>query len=78
MGARRRYDDEDDYDRRRGFRCPYCGTDEPPIRRSRVSTGGWIVFVALLFVCLPLFWVGLLMTEEYTVCYDCGIKLGGG
>ena len=85
----RRDDDEDEDDeeeerpsRRRGssravgFRCPYCDTDETPTRRKKVSSGGWVMFVVLIFLCLPLCWLGLLMTEDTKVCSDCGIKLG--
>jgi DNA-directed RNA polymerase subunit RPC12/RpoP len=60
-----------------GFRCPYCNATTPPFRGQRISTGGWITFAVLMFVCLPLFWIGLLMKEDYTQCSNCGIKLGG-
>jgi DNA-directed RNA polymerase subunit RPC12/RpoP len=60
-----------------GFRCPYCGSRQLPQRRSKISAGGWVMFwILLLFLCFPLCWIGLLMKEEYLVCYDCGIKLG--
>ena len=62
--------------RRRGFECPYCGCDSSPARRSQISTAGWMVFVMMILFCLPLFWVGLLITEEYRVCRDCGARLG--
>jgi hypothetical protein len=58
-----------------GFRCPYCQTDEPPMLRRRISIGGWIVFAALLIFCFPLFWIGLLIKEDYRVCRYCKIKL---
>lgn len=58
--------------------CPYCHTHAPAIIRQRISTGGWITFVVLLFVFLPLFWIGLLIKEDYYVCCGCGIRLGGG
>ena len=58
------------------FQCPYCQTAAPPVRDSRISTGGWVVFAILVFLCLPLCWIGLLMKEDYTTCRDCGIKLG--
>ena len=59
-----------------GFSCPFCHTTSPPIRAQRISTGGWITFAVLLLVCLPLFWIGLLIKEDYTVCRACGIRLG--
>lgn len=87
--ARSRYRDDDDddddsgeYERpsrrpsRRGFRCPFCDSPEPPARREKVSAGGWVVLVVMLLFCFPLFFIGLLMKEEYRVCRDCGVKLG--
>ena len=58
------------------FSCPFCQSSTPPRSESRISTGGWVVFAILCFACLPLCWIGLLMKEDYTVCRDCGIKLG--
>ncbi|HEY9282634.1 MAG TPA: LITAF-like zinc ribbon domain-containing protein [Pyrinomonadaceae bacterium] len=57
------------------FRCPYCGTDAPPIVARRISTGGWIVFAAMLIVCFPLFFIGLLIKEEYRQCGFCRASL---
>jgi hypothetical protein len=57
------------------FRCPYCGTDAPPLVSQRISTAGWIVFAALLVFCLPLFFIGLLMKEEYRQCSFCRATL---
>ena len=61
-----------------GFRCPFCKTTRRPVIREQISVGGWIVFAVLMFVCLPLFWIGLLMKENVHYCGDCGMKLGGG
>ncbi len=59
------------------FHCPYCSSSLPPLRRTKVSSAGWILFWVLLFFTCALFcWVGLLVREEYTVCASCGIKLG--
>lgn len=63
--------------RRRNFECPYCGSTELPVKKNQISVGGWIVFAVMIFVCLPLFWIGLLMKEEVETCYDCGRKIGG-
>lgn len=75
------FDDDDERPRRRRrrsrFRCPYCDTPAPPDIVTKVSAGGWVVFVVLLFVFFPLCWLGLLMKEEYRVCQDCGVKVGG-
>jgi DNA-directed RNA polymerase subunit RPC12/RpoP len=76
----RRRADEDDYRprrRRRGFRCPYCGTDEPPDAVRYTSATGYATFVILLFMCFPLCIFGLMMKETYHRCSDCGITLGG-
>ena len=61
--------------RRRRFLCPYCGTDERPIESKRITTAGWVVFVVFLIVLWPLFWIGLLITERETRCYDCRRRL---
>ena len=52
----------------RGFRCPFCRADDPPVVREKVSAAGWIVLVVLIFFCFPLFWIGLLMKENYREC----------
>jgi hypothetical protein len=84
-GSRRR-EGEDDRDddrpsRKRGrprgqFRCPYCGSEEIPLVKKKMSTAGWIVFVVLLLACFPLCLLGLLITEEHRSCYDCGMSVG--
>jgi hypothetical protein len=58
------------------FRCPFCGSAYPPQVGQRISSDGWLVFGLLLFFCAPLFWIGLLMKEEYRVCATCGSKFG--
>ncbi len=58
-----------------GYRCPNCGTTYTPVAEQRISSGGWLVFIMLLFVCLPLFWIGLLMKEEIRVCPMCRYRL---
>jgi DNA-directed RNA polymerase subunit RPC12/RpoP len=77
MGSRRGGYDDDDRPVRRGFRCPYCGSREVPVTRSKISAAGWVTFVVLLLFCLPLFWIGLLIKEEYRECYECGMRIGG-
>jgi DNA-directed RNA polymerase subunit M/transcription elongation factor TFIIS len=64
----RRYDDG-------GFACPFCGSHDSPYTRSKISTAGWIIFAILLLVFWPLFWIGLLIKENYRVCADCGKTL---
>ena len=58
-----------------GFRCPFCGTDSPPVVQKKVSTAGWIIFIVLLIGCFPLCLIGLFVTEDFRVCGSCGIKL---
>lgn len=72
------YDDDDDSPRRRraGYSCPHCGSTHLPETRTRVSGAGWAVFVVLLLFCFPLFFIGLLIKEEYHVCSDCGMTVG--
>lgn len=71
----RRRDEDDEYDdgdrRSRRGGCRSCGCRET-IHKSEISTAGWVTFAVLLAVCWPLFWIGLLMKEEYRACADCG------
>jgi DNA-directed RNA polymerase subunit RPC12/RpoP len=57
------------------FRCPNCQSTITPIFVKKVSTNGWIVFVALLLMCVPLCWLGLLIKDEGFHCQSCGLKL---
>jgi hypothetical protein len=70
-------DEEEDRPRRRhGYECRFCGSTERPEIRQRISTGGWVLFAVLLvFLCWPLCWIGLLIKEDYSCCYDCGRPL---
>lgn len=63
-------------ERRDGFECPFCGSDEFPRVKNEVSTAGWVVFIILILFCTPLCWIGILITEEKRLCRDCGMKLG--
>ncbi|QUW03037.1 LITAF-like zinc ribbon domain-containing protein [Chloracidobacterium validum] len=55
--------------------CPHCQTNSPPHMRSRVAPGGWITMAILLLLCWPLFWIGLLVREDYLRCSNCGKRL---
>jgi hypothetical protein len=57
------------------FRCPFCQTTQPPVVATRISTGGWIVFAALIVACLPLCFLGLFIKEEYRMCSWCRASL---
>jgi hypothetical protein len=59
-----------------GYRCPRCGTQNLPHIERKISPAGWIVFVVLLVVFFPLFWIGFLMKEDIRVCPVCNLKVG--
>lgn len=59
-----------------GMTCPYCRYTGPARSVHKVSTGGWVCFVVLLFVFFPLCWIGLLMKTHGYSCGRCGIALG--
>jgi LITAF-like zinc ribbon domain len=73
-GGRRR--PVDDYDHRRGFRCPHCRSTSRPLLRNQMSETGLILLICLLVAFFPLFWIGFLMREDVKYCADCGAKLG--
>lgn len=58
------------------WRCPFCGYYGEPIQGSSVSTGGVIVAIVFLFMCFPLFWIGLLMKDYHEFCPSCRVRLG--
>ena len=58
-----------------GFRCPYCGTNQPPVWRSEVSQLGWVVFAILLVTTCVFCFVGLFMRNRYRVCSQCRVRL---
>jgi len=58
------------------FRCPYCGSHDMPRTQTNISTAGIVLFIVLLlFLCLPLCWIGLLIQESHRYCVGCGMKL---
>jgi DNA-directed RNA polymerase subunit RPC12/RpoP len=57
------------------FRCPFCQSNLAPKVKRKISTGGWVTFVALLIFCFPLCIIGLFIKDEYRVCRSCGIRL---
>lgn len=56
--------------------CPYCHHTGKVRIVKKISTGGWIVFVVVLFLFFPLCWIGLLIKTDYYACNRCGIVLG--
>ncbi len=57
-----------------GYHCPVCRQNAQLVAREQISTAGWIVFAVLLVTFFPLFWIGLLMKEQYFLCSSCGTK----
>jgi DNA-directed RNA polymerase subunit RPC12/RpoP len=81
----RRYadDDDDDYQRpgrrlrrrERNCECPNCGAVGETYERKEIAQEGWIVLVVLLLTFFPLFFLGLLMKQNYLICRECGYKI---
>jgi hypothetical protein len=57
------------------MRCPHCGSLGPHLVDEKVATGGWVLLVVLLFLCFPLFWIGLCIKERHTICGYCRVQL---
>lgn len=72
---RRVVDQDDDFDDGPGFRCPHCSSRTIPVTRSKISGGGWAVFITLLLLCWPFCFIGLFMQNKYLACGECGTKL---
>ena len=53
------------------WRCPRCAYAGQAMVTTKVSTGGWILFVVLLFVTIIFCWVGLLIKETKMMCPQC-------
>ena len=37
---------------------------------QEIAVGGWVVFAVLIFFCIPLCWIGLLITEDKRKCRE--------
>jgi hypothetical protein len=48
-----------------------CGYTGQAMIVQKISTAGWITFATLMLVCLPLFWIGLLIKEPRCQCPNC-------
>jgi hypothetical protein len=60
------------------FACPQCNSSAPPVVTEQVSAAGWIVFVVLIFMCLPLCWIPFVVSglkEPVRRCGSCGMRL---
>jgi DNA-directed RNA polymerase subunit RPC12/RpoP len=80
----RRYrDDDEDHQRparrlrrrERSCECPNCGSVGDAYERKEIAQEGWIVMVVLLLTFFPLFFLGLLMKQNYLICRECGYKI---
>lgn len=59
-----------------GFpKCWRCGSSQLPQIKERISMGGVVTLLAMCILCFPLFWIGLLLKEQYQVCSKCGAEL---
>jgi hypothetical protein len=78
----RRSHDDDDFRpvrrrrrRSRATECPNCGCEGDTYERKEIPTEGWIIMVVLLLTFFPLFFIGLLMKQNYLICGECGFKI---
>ena len=39
------------------IKCPFCAHEGPPVIAKQMSVAGWVLFVVLLLLCLPLCWL---------------------
>ena len=53
------------------WRCMTCGYTGQAMIVQKISQAGWITFAVLMAVCLPLFWIGLLIKEPRCQCPNC-------
>jgi DNA-directed RNA polymerase subunit RPC12/RpoP len=58
-----------------GFKCVNCGTRQTLVKTTKISTGGVIFMIAMLFICFPFALLGLLMTEKKLFCQRCGTEV---
>jgi hypothetical protein len=57
------------------FQCRSCGYTGYAMIVNKISTAGWIVFAMMLLFCIPLFWIGLLITENKSQCPNCKVEI---
>jgi hypothetical protein len=56
------------------FQCRACGYAGNAMIIEKISSGGWIAFVLLLFVCLPLCWIPLIwIKDRRSQCPNCRV-----
>lgn len=59
-----------------GFACPHCHSTATPQWRTKITGLGICAAVALVFLCLPLFWVPLVVDKKHVrFCGSCGLEL---
>lgn len=54
--------------------CRICGSMRHPYVHKEIGTTGIAMIIILLVLFFPLFWIGLLIKDEFLVCPDCGNK----
>lgn len=60
------------------FKCPYCEHEGMPYIEKKISSTGWVLFVILFLLCLPLCWIPFVTDgtkEEIRRCVRCGSRL---
>jgi lipopolysaccharide-induced tumor necrosis factor-alpha factor len=58
--------------------CPYCRHQGPRLIQKQLSQSGWILFVVLLLLCLPLCWLPFVIDgckDKIAKCAACGLKV---
>jgi hypothetical protein len=62
-----------------GLKCPFCGQEGVPVVSKQISAVGWVLFVVLLIMCIPLCWIPFVVDgckEDVRKCAACGCKIG--
>ena len=60
------------------IKCPFCAHEGPPVIAKQMSVAGWVLFVVLLLLCLPLCWLPFVIggcKDEIRKCAACGCKM---
>jgi hypothetical protein len=58
------------------FTCPHCRSQRPPIVITRTAPVGYVIFIALLFACFPICWLGFFVKNKRYQCSQCSSPLG--
>jgi hypothetical protein len=57
--------------------CRACGYQGAALVQSKISSGGWVLFILMtIFLCWPLCWIPLVtMKDRRSVCAHCKVLL---